>query len=708
MPASTEKRFRLKSIDCAACAAKMENRIRTLDGVEDAVIDFASLTLHLKARDMDRVLAQVRLIEPAVELESKPATDGHDVGAPSAPAEYDIRKEAAILTAAALIFAVLLIAGDGLQRLAPPGLEFAMVLLAYLLAGWNVLGGALRTLRKGMFFDENVLMVIATTGAIAIQAYTEAIGVMIFYKVGEMLQAAVIARSRRSIRSLLAAKPDRARIQTTTGFQDVPPESVGVGETILVKPGEKIPLDGTVIDGKSQLDTSALTGESVPLMVRRGDTVLAGQINTNGALTIRVSRIFNESSIAKVMTLVEHATARKAQTEQFITVFARYYTPVVVMLAAGIALLPPLLAGGSFATWTYRALVLLVISCPCALVVSVPLGYFGGIGRASRSGILVKGSNYIDALAGVDTVMFDKTGTLTEGVFEVRKVVSANGFTEVQLLEFAAAAELHNNHPIAAAILYAYTKRGGVLQEDRISHHQDFPGQGVSSRYGDHLVMVGNDKLLHRAAIEHGRCEFDTTVAHIVVDGGYAGYLLIGDGIRADAGSAIQALRKQGVERIKMLTGDNASAAEAVARKLELNGVYADLLPEDKVRILEEAIDQQTRGRKVAYVGDGVNDAPVIARADVGVAMGALGSDAAIETADVVLMKDSPMKMAEAISIARRTRTIVWQNIALVFVVKGIFIGFGAIGLASMWAAVFADMGTALLALFNATRILKR
>jgi Cd2+/Zn2+-exporting ATPase len=434
---------------------------------------------------------------------------------------------------------------------------------------------------------------------------------------------------------------------------------------------------------------------------------MAGQISKTGALTIKVTRVFRESSIAQVMELVENATARKAKTEKFITKFARYYTPAVVLIAAGIAVLPPLATGAPFQTWIYRALVILVISCPCALVVSIPLGYFGGLGAASRRGILIKGSNFLDALAALKTVVFDKTGTLTQGVFKVNTVVNLNGFSKSQLLEFAAAAEYQSTHPIATSILDAYRADGNLLDINQISLHQDISGQGVQARYGDHAIVVGNDSLLHLKEIAHDACEFDSSVVHVAVDGNYAGYITIGDELRPDALPAMRALKQLGIERLAMLTGDNKCAAEAVSKKLGLDRTYSDLLPEDKVALFEQLEKEDQQGGKIAFVGDGINDAPVIARADVGVAMGALGSDAAIETADVVLMTDSPLKMAEAVSIAKQTRRIVWQNIVLAFTVKGIFIVFGAMGLASMWEAVFADMGTALLAVANATRIIR-
>ena len=696
--------FNVKNIDCPSCAAKIENGLKALDSVNDAVLDFASLTLHVKARDITRIIEEVHKIEPEVELVPKseqttPPESDEALGV------FKLKKELAILTVAAGLFCIQLFFEDWFHRGPLFMLELAIVVAAYLIAGSNVLLGALKTIRKGTLFDENVLMVIATGGALAIHAYSEAVGVMIFYKVGEMLQDLAVSRSRRSIKALLAARPDKAVVKTADGYREVSPESVAVGDLLLIKPGEKVPLDGQIITGNSQVDSSILTGEFKPLTARPGDTVLAGQINKSGALTVRVSRPFSESSIAKVMDLVENATARKAKTEKFITIFARYYTPAVVIIAAGVAFIPPIVSGASYQTWIYRALVLLVISCPCALVVSIPLGYFGGIGQASRRGILVKGSNFIDALAAVKTVVFDKTGTLTRGVFKVKEVVNLNGYSENQLLEFAAAAELQSNHPIATSIINAFNKNGRELKPSMVFDHTEISGQGVKARYGNHVVMVGNDSLLHLESIDHPQCEFDGTVAHIVVDGNYAGYITIGDEIKADAEYALKLLKQQGVKHVVMLTGDNSRAADTVANKLRIDNFYANLLPEDKVSIFEKLLRQRKGEGKVAFVGDGINDAPVLARADVGVAMGALGSDAAIETADVVLMNDSPMKMTEAVSIARQTRRIVWQNIVLAFVVKGFFILFGAMGMATMWQAVFADMGTALLAVANSIRM---
>lgn len=701
------ERFTLQNLDCAACALKLEKGLAQVPGVDEAVVDFANQTLHVRAADMAAVASAVQRIDPQVQLVRSTDVRKRRQTSDALAGKKRFTLDYLLLAVAAVLFVVQIVFEPRLHAAGHTVLELLLVLTAYVLVGWNVFRNALRTIRKGDFFDEHVLMVIATAGALAIHAYAEAIGVMLFYKIGELLQDRAVDRSRRSIRGLLEIQPERAWLQTLSGYQAVDPESVQVGDTVLVKPGERVPLDGQVLIGTSRLDSAALTGESYPQAVREGDEVLAGQVNLSSALTVRVLRPYAASSIAKIMDLVENATARKAKTEKFITTFARYYTPAVVAMAAVIAFIPPLVFNGaSFETWIYRALVLLVISCPCALVVSIPLGYFGGIGKASRRGILIKGSNFIDALSNAGTVVFDKTGTLTQGRFEVREVVCLNGFSNQQLLEFAAAAEYHSNHPIAVSIQEAFQGRKHDLDLAQIGSHTDMPGQGVKARYRDHEVMVGNDHLLHAHEVAHTQCDFETTVAHIVVDGRHAGYITIGDALREDAADTIQALRDNGIQHIAMLTGDNDCTAAAVAQRLKLDSYHANLLPEEKVARLE-AIAAARPGHKTVYLGDGINDAPVIARADVGVAMGAMGSDAAIETADVVLLKDAPAKLAEAVTIAKHTRRIVWQNIALAFGIKGAFIVLGAMGLASMWAAVFADVGTALLAVVNASRILR-
>ena len=700
------KRYHIENLDCAACAAKIEQGLNNTEGVEEAVLDFANLTLHLKSKDIPKALAAVNRIEPEVRLSSK--SDHMAAKADQdRSAGLNLNKEIGAIAVATLIVISHLVFEDWFHRLPWAWVEYASAGIAYLLVGWKVFAGAARTIRRGDLFDENVLMVIATLGAMAIHALSEAVGVMLFFKVGELLQNLAVAKSRRSVRGLLAARPNKAIVKRADGLVELSPEAVDVGEHILVKPGEKVPLDGEVIQGASRVDTSALTGEPVPVRVAPGAEVLAGVINTASALTIRVIKPFKESAIARMLELVENAAARKAKTEKFITVFARYYTPIVVGLAALVAIVPPLLVSEAlFSEWIYRALVLLVISCPCALVVSIPLGYFGGIGRASREGILVKGSMFIDALAKIKTVVFDKTGTLTRGVFELDRVVTFNGYTDDQVLLHAAAAELHSDHPIAASIVDTMRAKGLELKEDKVRDHESLSGLGVRATYAGRTITVGNDALLHREEIAHNQCEFESTVAHVIIDDDYAGYLLIGDQLKPDAIQAIAGLRENGVEDIVMLTGDNACAAGQIAGALSLDRFYSDLLPEDKVDKFEQICAETRAGGKVAFVGDGINDAPVLARADVGLAMGGLGSDAAIESADVVLMTDAPMKVTDSIRIARATRRIVIQNIVLALTVKTVFVLMGAFGLASMWEAVFADVGTTLIAVANATRII--
>ncbi len=580
--------------------------------------------------------------------------------------------------------------------------EYLILIPAYLLCGWGVLTTAGRNILQGRIFDENFLMTIATLGAIAIHELPEAVGVMLFYQVGELVQGSAVGRSRRSIRALLEVRPDTANLVVGEETITVSPEQVKIGAMIRVRPGEKVPLDGEIVEGRSQLDTSALTGESVPRTVVAGDGVLAGMINQSGGLTVRVTKPFGESSIARILELVENARSKKADTEKFITRFARYYTPVVVFLSLAVAVLPPLLITDvTVSTWTYRALVLLVISCPCGLVISIPLGYFGGIGGAAKRGILIKGSAFLDALTQVKTVVFDKTGTLTKGNFKVTDIITHNGLSQEQLLELAATVESQSNHPVAESIRQAH---GKPINASQVENYQEIAGHGICAHVDGKVVIVGNDRLLHRQEIPHDVCVVEGTVAHLAVDGQYSGRILIADELKEDASSAIQRLHKQQIKTV-MLTGDSQAIAHTIAQQLRIDDVQGELLPEDKVNALEAIIT--SANHKVAFVGDGINDAPVIARADVGIAMGGLGSDAAIETADVVIMTDAPSKIAEAIAIARRTLGIVWQNIIIALGVKVVFIGLGAIGIATLWEAVFADMGVALLAILNASRVLQ-
>jgi len=569
-------------------------------------------------------------------------------------------------------------------------------------AGWNVLGAAWRGIVKGRVFNENLLMTIATGGALIIHQPAEAVAVMIFYKAGEILEDYSVSRSRRSIRSLLTLRPDSARVRRNGEFVVVKPEEVPVGEEIAVRPGERVPLDGVVLSGSGFMDTSMLTGEPVPRRVESGREVLAGFISTDGSFSIRVTRVAGESSAARIVELVETASQAKARTERFISRFARWYTPLVVAAAALVAFLPPLLgANASLRDWVYRALTMLVISCPCALVVSIPLGFFGGVGGASRRGILVKGAAHLDVLARVSTVVFDKTGTLTQGSFKVTGVNPRNGVSGPALLRYAALAESHSNHPIAASIREAY---GAAIPEDSVSAYREVGGQGVTARVEGHDVMAGNDRLLHRQEIPHDTCCIDGTAVHVVMDGKYAGYIEIGDQVKEGAAGAIKDLRGLGVEHVALLTGDGLEVARRTAAELGIDEAYGGLLPAEKVDHLARIMNERGARGATAFVGDGINDAPVLARADVGIAMGGAGADAAVQTADVVLMTDSPAKVVEAIRRARGTRAIVIQNIILALGVKGVFLVLGAFGIATMWEAVIADMGVALAAILNATR----
>jgi Cd2+/Zn2+-exporting ATPase len=583
--------------------------------------------------------------------------------------------------------------------------EYLIFIPAYLIGGWNVLISAGKNILKLRFFDENFLMTVATLGALAIHKLPEAVAVMLFFKIGELFQELAVSRSRKSIKSLLEIRPDYANLKVNETIKKVSPETVKVGNLIIVKPGEKIPLDGEIIEGNSQVDTSALTGESIPKTVKVGEIILAGMINQTGVLTIKVTKLFGESSIAKILDLVENASSKKAPTQKFITKFAQYYTPVVVFTSLAVALIPPLfIPNTTHAEWVYRALILLVISCPCGLVISIPLGYFGGVGGAAKRGILVKGAMYLDALVKVKTVVFDKTGTLTKGVFKVTEIVPKNGVSKPELLALAAQIESHSNHPIAQSICKAYGKK---IDDLTIENYQEIAGYGISALVEGKSVIAGNDRFLHRENIEHNTCDVQGTVVHLAVNNYYSGYIVIADEVKEDADLAISQLKELGIEKTVMLTGDNEVIASQIAQKIGIDFYKSELLPEDKLESLESIISQTNNQDKIAVVGDGINDAPIIARADVGIAMGGLGSDAAIETADVVIMTDAPSKVAEAIKIARKTHQIVWQNIIFALSIKGLFIVLGAFGVATLWEAVFADVGVALVAIFNATRGIK-
>jgi Cd2+/Zn2+-exporting ATPase len=601
-----------------------------------------------------------------------------------------------IIISAVLWIAVLILPTDGLLRL-------CCYLIPYALIGWDVLWDAVRNIAHGQIFDENFLMSLATIGAFAIGEYPEAVAVMLFYQIGELFQSYAVGRSRRSIAALMDIRPDYANIEENGTLRQVDPQSISVGDTIVVKSGEKIPLDGVVIEGSSFIDTAALTGESVPREVFPGNEVISGCINQSGLLHIRVTKAFGESTVSKILNLVENSSAKKAKAENFITKFARYYTPAVVIIAVLLAVAPPLIFHGEWADWIHRALIFLVISCPCALVISVPLSFFGGIGGASRCGILVKGGNYLEVLAKTQTVVFDKTGTLTHGVFEVTAVHSET-CSKTQLLDLAAHAECYSDHPIARSIQKAYGKKTDPSRIKTVAEHA---GRGIEAVIDGQTVCIGNHKLMEDIGSDYHPCHHIGTIVHVAVDGIYQGHIVISDTIKPQAPAAVAALKQLGIQKTVMLTGDSKEVGEAVAKSLSLDEVYTDLLPADKVEKVESLLTQTSQKGTLAFVGDGINDAPVLSRADVGIAMGAMGSDAAIEAADIVLMDDNPSNIAKAIRIAKRTLTIVRQNIIFALAVKAVILILGAFGLANMWEAVFADVGVSVIAILNAMRALQ-
>ena len=575
-------------------------------------------------------------------------------------------------------------------------LEFVLFLIPYLIAGYDVLLKAARNIGNGQVFDENFLMTIATVGAFA----------LVFYQVGELFQGYAVGKSRQSIADMMDIAPDFANVMRDGKLVQVDPYEIGVGDEIVVKPGERVPLDGTIVEGSTQLDTAALTGESVPRHVEEGAEVISGCVNMTGKITVKVSKPFEQSTVSRILELVESASEKKAQTENFITRFARYYTPIVTIGALVLAVLPPLLFGQSWSDWIERGLTFLVVSCPCALVISVPLSFFGGIGGASRLGILVKGGNYLEALSHTETVVFDKTGTLTNGSFNV-VAVHPDAAAEVDpdlILSIAAHAEAYSDHPIAVSVKEAFT---GEIDQSRIADVREEGGHGVRAVVDERVVLVGNDKLMREEGIAYHDCELTGTILHVSIDGKYAGHIIIADVVKEDAAECIKRLHAAGVKKTVMLTGDRAEVAKAVAEKLGLDEYHGKLLPEDKVNQVERLLGETSEKGKLAFVGDGINDAPVLTRADIGIAMGAMGSDAAIEAADIVLMDDKPSKIASAIRIARKTMRIVWQNIVFALGVKFAVLVLAAVGLATMWLAVFADVGVAILAILNAMRCMR-
>lgn len=683
--------YNLEGLTCANCAARIETAASRLENVDSAVVDFSSSRIFLDINQDNANGLKVALQETVATFEPDVIVSEQTTKLEK-PRLFTAHNSSFFLGILSFIIALFVPGGT---------LKIALYIIAYGLSGYEVIYKALRNLRQGQIFDENFLMTIATLGALAIGEFPEAASVMIFYRTGEFLQSRAVDRSRRAISALIAIKPETAHRKVQDVTEDIPVEDVRIDDLLVIRPGERIPVDGKIVQGSSSLDTSALTGESLPRDVEEGEDVLSGCINLNGLLTIRATKLARDSAVSRILHLVENATTNKAPTEDFITTFARYYTPVVVGIAAAIAIIPPLFFGGAFNDWFYRSLIFLVASCPCALVVSIPLGFFGGIGRASKQGVLVKGSNYLQALHEADTIVFDKTGTLTSGQFSVQNVTAVDPFSKEDVLEMAAHAESASSHPIARSILRAF---GAPVDESSVTSIEELSGFGVRAYQKGAEILVGSKHLLQRFGIEVAE-HHDQSAVHVAKDGAYVGSIVLLDEPKKSARHAVQTLHSMEA-KIVMLTGDSATVAGQVAEELGIEDVRAELLPDQKVEELERIMGEKSGKGKVVFVGDGINDAPALARADVGVAMGALGSEAAIETADVVLMTDDPLGVVEAMDTARRTNRIVWQNIALAFAVKVVVLTLGALGMATLWEAVFADVGVTIVAVLNSTRII--
>ena len=687
------KSYRLEGLDCANCAMKIEKGVQKINGVKEATVNFTSGKLTIDAEEDHLATIEQETKKVVKELEPDVKVTEIDKEKVS---EHGNEKERNTL------FRILFsLAGIALLLLFDFNEPIRLIgyLLIYLLIGYDVVKKAVMNIVKGKIFDENFLMSVATIGAMLIGEYPEAVAVMLFYQIGEYFQGLAVSHSRKSIRELMSIRPETAHVQTAEGLMTVNPEDVLIGQFVLVKPGERVPLDGTIIEGESLVDTSALTGESVPKSVYVGETVLSGFINKNKPFLVQVEKSYENSTISKLLELVENASSKKAPAENFITKFARYYTPVVVGLAVLLAVLPPLVvSGAAFSEWIYRALTFLVISCPCALVISVPLSFFGGIGGASKIGVLVKGSNYLELLAQTETVVFDKTGTLTKGDFSIQ-TIDPTGIDPKKFMQYVASAEQFSIHPIAQSVLEGYA--GPLLPTANI---QEFAGEGILAEVDGKQVLVGNHKLMERFEISFPSSQEIGTLLYLAIDQSYSGYLVIADTLKEDAVDALVQLKQAGVKNTVMLTGDSKKIADHIGKQVGVDKIYSELLPEDKVQRLEEIL--QSNNKKTAFVGDGINDAPVLARADVGIAMGGLGSDAAIEAADVVIMNDQPSKIAEAIHLAKKTLKIVKQNIVFAIGIKILVLSLGAFGFASMGDAVFADVGVTVLAVLNAMRSL--
>ncbi|MFC7392049.1 heavy metal translocating P-type ATPase [Scopulibacillus cellulosilyticus] len=699
-----KREFLLEGLDCANCAMKIESGVKGIPGVSACSVNFVTKTLTLETDQgqepaiVSEATKIIKRLEPEVEVVSESGNHEHNHGHSHDHGNKQTKKMAARLGIGAVLTAI------GMFAPVSNTAELGLFIIAYIIVGVDIVAGAVKNILRGQVFDENFLMALATIGAFAVRQFPEAVAVMLFYQVGEMFQSMAVNRSRQSIGALMDIRPDYANVKAGNNIQRMSPEQVKIGDIIVIKPGEKVPLDGKVLDGSSMVDTSALTGESVPREVETGSDVLSGFINKNGMLTVKVTKEFGESTVTKILELVQNASSRKAPTENFITKFARYYTPVVVIVAAALAFIPPLfIDGAAFSDWIYRALVFLVISCPCALVISIPLGFFGGIGAASKNGILIKGSNYLEALNAVKYAVFDKTGTLTKGVFEVTNIQPTETISKKQLLEYAAIAEVHSNHPIAQSIRTAYGKE---IKDRDIQLYNEISGHGTQVNFDGKGILAGNAKFMNKEQIVFQEPNEIGTIVHVAVNKKYAGYIVISDQVKEDSAKAIRTLKELGIKKTVMLTGDAKAVGDTVGQELALDEVHAELLPQNKVEEIEKLETHKAPKEKIAFVGDGINDTPVLARADVGIAMGGLGSDAAIEAADVVIMTDEPYKISSAIRIAKRTRGIVWENIIFALGVKAIFLILGAFGIATMWEAVFSDVGVTLLAVLNAMRVL--
>ena len=721
-------KLELKGLDCANCANKIENKASKLEGVKEAILNFTTTTLNVEIKEgynkkdtINEIKKIVLNLEPNVVVEEiytnkntkannsicndnkcKVNNDTSEIKAMSGSTDnkllFYIKDNLRLIIGIVAYVIALIFKGDGNL------LSIILFATSYLIIGGDVVLTAIKNIARGEIFDENFLMSIATIGAFFIGEYPEAVAVMLFYQVGEMFQGYAVNKSRKSISSLMNIRADYANVLRDNKEIKVSPEDVYIDEIIIVKPGERIPLDGVVIEGTSFIDTAALTGESVPREIKEGNEILSGAINTNGVLKVKVNKEYGESTVARILELVENASNKKAPTEKFITKFAKVYTPIVVIVAIVVAIIPPLiLKDATFSEWIYKALSILVVSCPCALVVSIPLGFFSGIGAASKKGILVKGGNYLEALKESEVVVFDKTGTLTKGVFKVTEINTEN-ISESELLEITAIGESHSNHPIAKSIIQTY---GKDINKEEIKNYKEISGYGIEASIRDNNVLIGNSKLMKSYNINYEEKKSIGTIVHVAINGLYKGNIVISDEIKENVKEALKSLKSAGIKKTVMLTGDNKLVAEEVAKNIGIDEVYSELLPGDKVGKVEELLNRSDTKGKVVFVGDGINDAPVLARADIGVAMGGVGSDAAIEAADVVLMQDNIYSLVDSIQVSKRTSKILWQNIIFSLGVKIAVMILVVLGLTNMWAAVFADVGVTLIAVLNSMRIIR-